>query len=250
MEGIRGRTPLDIVSGYPSHIFNVCTLLELGAKADIESPSSYSPLKSAIVQGNPQIVKALLRHGADPNLRHPEDNSTIALVFASCFADGADFHPNVEYMISLLFEHVADIRAQDREGNLILHFLAYPTQPDKSYASPRNRAQSISYLMRKGADPNIQIHKQETPLSLAILRLNITFVELILELGKGYLVIPEEQRLTCRLLELKSRGHINTKVLSHGQSSTSDQSAKIGCTLALVDTFPSIDESLGIALTL
>ena len=56
MEGIRGRTPLDIASGYPGHIFNVRTLLELGAKADIESPSSYSPLKSAIIQSDLQIV--------------------------------------------------------------------------------------------------------------------------------------------------------------------------------------------------
>ena len=90
-----------------------------------------------------------------------------------------------EYMISLLFEHGADMRAQDREGNLILYFLACSMQTDKSYASLRNRAQSISYLIRKGADPNIQNHKQETPISLAILRLNIAFVELILELGKG-----------------------------------------------------------------
>lgn len=82
MEGIRGRTPLDIASGYPGHIFKVRTLLELDAKVDIESPSSTPPLKSAIVQGSPQIVKALLRHSADPNLRHPEKNSTIALVFA------------------------------------------------------------------------------------------------------------------------------------------------------------------------
>ena len=100
------------------------------------------------------------------------------------------------------------------------------------------------------SDPNIQNHKQETPLSLVILRLNIAFVELMLELSKGYLVIPEERRLTCRLLELKSQGHIDTKVLSHGQSSTSDQSAKIGRMLALVDTFPITDESLGITLTL
>ena len=62
--------------------------------------------------------------------------------------------------------------------------------------------------------------------------------------------IPEKQRLTCRLLELKSQGHIDTTVLSHGQSSTSDQSAKIGRMLALVDMFPSADESLRIAFTL
>ena len=145
MEGNRGRTPLDIASGYPGHIFQVRTLLELGAKVDIESPSSYSPFKSAIVQGNPQIVKALLQHGADPNLRHPEDNSTIALVFASRFGDGADFRPKVEYTISLLFGHGADIRAQDQAGNLILNFLACPMQTNNSYASLRNRVQWISY---------------------------------------------------------------------------------------------------------
>lgn len=45
MEGIWGRTPLDIASGYPGHIFKVRTLLELDAKADIESPSS-TPLSN------------------------------------------------------------------------------------------------------------------------------------------------------------------------------------------------------------
>ena len=235
---IRGRTPLQTTSSYSSNISSVRTLLELGAKVNVEPPSSYSSLEAAVLGNQLEIVEELLRHGADPNFQRAGNTETIVIRYASWIADVGVTLDDSTDILKTIFEHGADIHAQDRVGNQILHFFAPLTRSKLFTTSHESREQLIRYLIQKGADPNAQNHKQETPLSLAILKCNFIFVRLVLVSGKGYLSLTEKQRLTDCLLKLRA----------HDINPFSNDSY-VDMMMALFEEFPSTNESIGIENT-
>ena len=233
---IRGRTPLQIASGCFGNISSVRTLLELGANVNIEPPSSYIPLEAAVFGNELEIVKELLQHGADPNLQCAGNTETIVIRYAS-WTFNLGFGACNEILMTIV-KHGADIHAQDRAGNQVLHFLALCTPGQLTTTSHRSTEQLIRYLIQKGANPNAQNHKQETPLSLAILSRDFLFVRLVLKSGKGYLSMTQKQRLTNYLLELKAH-NVNPYPYDTG----------VDRMIALFKEFPSTNESLGIENT-
>jgi palmitoyltransferase ZDHHC13/17 len=73
------------------------------------------PLHRACLRGDIEIVRLLLRHGADPNGKN--DFEETALHFASKRGNPV--------LLRELIDHGADVRAEDRAGKGALHHAAH-----------------------------------------------------------------------------------------------------------------------------
>lgn len=93
-----------------------------------------------------EIVKALLEHGANPNVR--DEDGWTPLIKASTFMK--------ESTVELLLTHGADPTAQDDDGDTALH-----------YAAMADDAREVRALLRAGADPRVRGSHGESPLSIA-----------------------------------------------------------------------------------
>lgn len=162
-------------------------LLTKGACPDAQLPAQYPELPESITAlrlaaaiGSFDIVKELLKHGADPNLKN--ENRTTALITACCDGHsdivellgqyGADYnvignggrsalmyatifgHLNV---VEVLLKHHADVNMQGsltRETALI-------------YACQYRQVAIVKILLEYGANPNAKDAHDRTPLSCA-----------------------------------------------------------------------------------
>lgn len=97
-----------------------------------------TPLQRYVSSGKLDMVRLLLEHGADPNLRNNEGKAPIHTV---CNWGGAD-----PAKVQLLLEYGADVNAKTLEdGTTPLH-----------YASCLGNGAIVRLLMKHGADPNAQ----------------------------------------------------------------------------------------------
>jgi len=95
---------------------------------------------------NSDIVKALLEHGADPNVR---GSGRMTPLMRAALMDETD-------SLKLLLQHGADIHAKDEDGETALH-----------HAATSITAADVQMLLAKGADIDAQAKHGETPLILA-----------------------------------------------------------------------------------
>lgn len=176
----------------------VDALLEAGLTINERSPNGMSPLYSAVVDNNAQMVRYLLEKGADPNLDGYKDGWN-ALGFAA--SDGYDG------IVKLLLDHGADIhrcatKAQtnalglavqdDRISTvrLLLERGADVNQLDPIgctalyYAALKNHLEVAQFLLQKGANPEIGLYKEFwTCLSIAASKGHTQMVRLLLQNG-------------------------------------------------------------------
>jgi len=124
-----GRTPLILAAQYSSHRLcfsllgngdQVCRvvhrLLEAGADANAVDHSGRTPLMHAASTQDPEIVRMLLAHGANPAIRRNEWYGRNALLMAV-------EHGNLP-VTTLLLEHLADPDAVGNDGQGALHLAA------------------------------------------------------------------------------------------------------------------------------
>lgn len=120
-------------------------LLDRGANANGNPPGG--PLGSALGSDHSAaVLKLLLAHGADPNIRG-DDGTTALMVMAM-----AGKAP----VVKLLAEHGAQVNAQDNEGKTALIQAAQMHQTD-----------SVRELLAHGADPNIYAKNGTSALATA-----------------------------------------------------------------------------------
>lgn len=115
----------------------VAVLLEAGADPNHEGPYGHLPLSAAAHQGDLQLMKLLLAHGADPA------------------ADPRIVHSATIHVeqLRLLADLGVDLLATDRFGATALHHAP--------------SAESIRFLVEHGLDPNVATHHGSTPLQWA-----------------------------------------------------------------------------------
>ncbi|MBO9496785.1 ankyrin repeat domain-containing protein [Thalassotalea sp. G20_0] len=114
-------------------------LLDKGAKVNTEINIKGTALHLAVLQGRPDIIKMLMNHGANINVRNHHKGKSV-LHFAARLG-----RPEI---IEQLIDHGADISARDNKGKTVLHDAARQDQPD-----------IIEQLRNYGADINARDNK-------------------------------------------------------------------------------------------
>ncbi|KAK8120000.1 uncharacterized protein PG998_004626 [Apiospora kogelbergensis] len=173
----RQRTPAHLACRH-GKLSALQALVSCGAKIDMRSVNSITPLFEAAVQGQAAMMEYLLEQGADPmaadlngntplhvaargesvamvqillrynvdiNIRNtrPERHSPV-MTAAKAGCTG---------IMSLLIEHGADSLATNSYGASLLHI-----------AAACNRTETIQFLVENGADIELRNNKEETPL--------------------------------------------------------------------------------------
>ncbi|RKK12755.1 hypothetical protein BFJ66_g2615 [Fusarium oxysporum f. sp. cepae] len=174
----------------------VTALLQKGASVNYAAPKEITPLRSAILGGQPTIAKTFIDAGADMNAVNDIGRSAIhssyhrpdcmkVLVDAGAdinlpSPDGTPFYLasffNQTKVVELLLEHKPDLETRCPDGGFI----------DSGY-TPLHCAASCGYnellqlLLEKGADIEARTPKGGTPLILAVVTNNEESVKILLE---------------------------------------------------------------------
>lgn len=228
------KTPLQIARSTP-FLANVKALLELGAKDNTTAPQSESPLHTALLSRSIARLAGPLDLGENPNACAPKSGLPSVLLLASAVCGGFNESDADRALFSTLIKYNADLKAQDRHGNNILHFLVQPTwyERPRSTSKARARRDLIRYLISCGGDCNTLDNRGETPLSLAVKFLNAPLVEEMLELG-GHLRPSEILRLRIRLHEMHSKSFLRVSESNLVQGMSFDRDLDVNDMLRLL----------------
>lgn len=109
----QGFSPL-ILASYRGNVAVADFLIKNVKDINGSSPMG-TPLMAAVVKGNKEIVQALLKHNADPNLT--DSHGTTALIYAVQFK-------NVD-IIKLLLNHKADKSKTDDKGKTAFEYAVF-----------------------------------------------------------------------------------------------------------------------------
>ena len=137
-------------------------LLKHGADVNIKDNDSNTPLHLAVSKNNIDIVNLLLKHGADVNTT--DINSKTPL-------HRAVSNENID-IVKLLLKPEANVNIRDTYGRTPLH------------GASEENIDIVKLLLKHGADVNITTdYYRSTPLNLAVSKENIDIVKLLLKHG-------------------------------------------------------------------
>ena len=127
----------------------VAALLRAGADPNVRNKLGATPLHTAaFARDNPTTVKALLKAGADVNARN--ENGTTPLHWASSAAN-----------VVALLEGGANVNARTKDGHIPLHLAAH-----------KPKLAVIAELLKAGSELNARTTDGLTPLHLAAMTAN------------------------------------------------------------------------------
>ena len=138
-------------ASYKGHLQVVRYLLRHGVDANVRDSGKDTPFLLASWQGHTDVARCLLEHGADMELRDQLDNSPLRL---------AAFNGHID-AVRFLLEHDADVNSTDNEGATPLHGLMWGP------GFKADRPKIARLLLKAGANPNACTHDLRTPLHLA-----------------------------------------------------------------------------------
>jgi ankyrin repeat protein len=155
-----GYTALSVAAASPGNLSTVLLLLDKGADPKAVDKDGVGPLWLACARGDSEIVRELLRHGADPNEKHLKLTET-ALMWASKM--------NRPRSVEALLKAGADVNQRSA--------IRVPAQSGQQevgltsallWAAPRNDPETVRLLLNAHADPNAIDMRGLTPLMLAV----------------------------------------------------------------------------------
>lgn len=138
-----GRTPLlCLLSTFKKDA--ILKLLEYGPDCSVSDNKGNGALHISLNQwsSNPEIIKALLDGGADPNLRNRDGVPPLFLL------NRGDREPEI---VDVLIKAGADINARDRKGKALL----FRSLANTSYGSGEEACKDIRGLIDRGASPAV-----------------------------------------------------------------------------------------------
>jgi ankyrin repeat protein len=185
-------------ASFEGHIQVVRYLLRHGVDVNVRNSGNDTPLLLASWKGHCDVVQCLLDRGADVDLLDYQRNTPLILA-AYCGHVGA---------VQLLLEHHADVNSQNDGGRMPLH---NAIRCDRFKA---DRPQIARLLLKHGANANARNQELQTPLHLVSLRPDLLDVlRLLLEHGAD-LDAEDKDGKTPLQLSLESGHHEVTRLLS------------------------------------
>ena len=180
------------------HLQVVRYLLRHGVDVNIRNNENSTPLLLASWNGHRDVVQCLLDHEADLNLRNKFLNTP--LILAAFFG-----HFDV---VRLLLEHSADVNSQNDPGRTPLHNAIRCTR------FKADRPQMVRLLLKHGANVNARNKKHRTPLHLVSKRPELLDVlRILLEHGADLDVVDKDGKTPLQL-SLDREHHEVTRLLS------------------------------------
>ena len=188
-------------------------------------------LHSASFEGHLQVVRHLIRHGVDVNVRNTENSTSFLFASREGHCDvvqylldhGADLESRDKWhsspltmaayfghveVVRLLLEHNADVNSQDQYGYTPLH----DTMENDRFIA--DRSQIVQLLLKHGANANARDHKRRTPLHLVSARSDLLdILRILLEHGAD-LDVEDEDGKTPLQLSLEGGHPEVTRLLS------------------------------------
>lgn len=147
-------------------------LIQAGAKSEIPDQAGYTPLLAAVIQTDPDMVRALVGGGVATDVSSPKHTFT-PLVTAAGGVDPTRLKKRLE-IIKILLDGKADINFPASDGRTAL--LAAAATKDTALSKA-----TATLLLDRGADPDAANTKGETPLMLAAGAGNEDVVRLLLK---------------------------------------------------------------------
>ena len=155
-------------ASFRGHLHVVRYLLQHGVDVNIRNAEDFTSLLLASMEGHREVVQCLLDHDADLELPDKWHYSPLIL---------AAYNGYIE-IIRLLLEHNADVNSQDEYGRTALH---HTIRSDRFMT---DRPQIVRLLLKNGANANARNKKHRTPLHLVSKRPNLLEVlRILLEHG-------------------------------------------------------------------
>ena len=207
------------VASLSGHYDLAAFLIERGADLNTAG-AGYAPLHAAVLRGDQQLVKTLLAHGADPNVRVTKatrvPRHTNWWVFPSFVTGGTPYllaakWAEVEIM-RLLYDHGADPSVTTFDGTTALMMAAgarwrntemdrrnraVPTEvAEAMHADQRPNMEAVKLVLEFGADVNAQNESGDTALHAAVYKAWPDVVELLVAHG-GRLDLPNKAGKTA-----------------------------------------------------
>ena len=125
----RDTALLDACKNRVENLDTVQSLIESGANVNAVTPTGATPLMLASYRGHSDIVKFLLRNGADVDIKDKRNGMT-SLMFAIDSIDSTSNQYNVLTIINSLMQNNANINAQTKDGITALMMVCEKCTPD------------------------------------------------------------------------------------------------------------------------
>lgn len=196
------------------YLIKDCNLrLDIGAT----DAQGQTPLFYAVMGGKEDVVRCLIRNGADPNVRN-RMGLTPAWTLPHVNA-----HAWTMSMLTVLFEKGVDINAKGKGGRTLLHVAVQELQTEpqtlihltrSAIWGARPKLSMVQFLLDYGAAINARDDDGWTPLHLAAELLHVDNVRLLLEYGAnvhartdGYqapvdMYTPMDDEVNCEVTRL------------------------------------------------
>jgi ankyrin repeat protein len=164
-QGRFGNTPLHVACSKGNEEI-VRLLLKKGANVDAQNRQRSIPLHVACGRGNVEIVELLLKQGTGVNVQNKCGDTPLHIAFRK----------GNEKTVELLLDAGVDVNVQGRFGNTPLHYACLSGRAD---------VEIVKLLLDAGADINVQDKDKNTPLHYACLngRADVEIVKLLLDAG-------------------------------------------------------------------
>jgi len=144
-------------------LMSVKAILEGGSDPNIPDIDGKTPLLIAVISGNPEMVRLLLSHNADP------------------FYDG--FHDIPVFLASAFFGQLELVRFFMKMGFDMVHYRSAWGDTALSYASKRGFPAIVRLLVSSGSNVNIKNCYGVSPLMIAVNQGNIACCSILLSAG-------------------------------------------------------------------
>ncbi len=165
----------------------IAALLKAGANPNALDKEGETPLTKAIANGNVEVARFLLGHGADVNLK-PRSKSSMPPLYAAAMAKSP-------VMVKVLLDAGANVNAVNELDRTALAWAV--TAADEIAVS------MVANLLQAGAEVDHVDRLGETPLSGAVFHKNFKTVELLARSGANVNRVFESQKGT--LLDASER---------------------------------------------